>query len=93
MSAFQKTGLSPLLKIRLDPMMLSWHHAVHVSGAALSDKVTTVSFIKDGVACTGGEEACWFWCCCNDNIRRYAVTYENVNSVPLHECGCMCRTS
>ena len=55
MSAFQKTGLSPLRGVDALPEdTVGPHDAIMVScgvsGAALSDKVTIVSFIEDGVA-------------------------------------------
>ena len=55
MSAFQKTGLSPLRGVDALPEdTVGPYDAImascNVSGAALSDKVTIVSFIEDGVA-------------------------------------------
>ena len=55
MSAFQKTGLSPLRGVDALPEdTVGPHDAIMascgVSGAALSDQVTIVSFIEDGVA-------------------------------------------
>ena len=55
MSAFQKTGLSPLHGVDALPEdTVGPHDAIMascgVSGAALSDQVTIVSFIEDGVA-------------------------------------------
>ena len=94
MSAFQKTGLSPLRAVDALPEDTVGPHDARmascgVSGAALSDQVTIVSFIEDGVAQEVKRRV---------DIEAVAMTTEEVtseivHSVPFHVCGCMCSTS
>ena len=86
--------------VRVDALpedMVGPHDAIMVScvvsGAALSYKITIVSFIEDDVAQEVKRQVDIKAACCNDNRRRSAVTPEIVNSVPLHLSGCMCSTS
>ena len=64
-----------------------------MSGAALSDKITFVSFIEDGVAQEVKRRVDIKAAACNDDGRGSAVMPKILNSVPLHLCGCMCSTS